>query len=118
MPSLHSDLINNEDNWVQPVLDHAATLAVVGIAAATDAAATRLTLTNLSTRAPTLLAFTLAAEPGSIHCGHNLTLCPAELRNATPVDNKMILFVGDDLNSAIPVVFEDTATQRSNAGAA
>ena len=36
----------------------------------------------------------------------------------TPFNNKMILFVGDDLNSAVPVVFEDIATRRGNNAAA
>ena len=58
-----------------------------------------------------------ANEPDSIYCGYNPTLCPADLGTVTPFDNKLVLFVGDDLNSAIPVVFEDTATRRSNAGA-
>ena len=58
MPSLYSDLVDNDDHWVQPVLDHAAALAVVGNAAASDVAASCLALTNLSTRTPTILAFT------------------------------------------------------------
>ena len=46
MPSLHSDLIDNDAHWVQPVLDHAAALTVVGNAATSDHSATRLALTN------------------------------------------------------------------------
>ena len=99
MPSLHSDIIDNDAHWAQPNLDHAAALAVVGIASATNADATRLALTNLSVRTPTVLAFTLANEPKSICCGCNPTLHPADIANVAPFDNKMILFIGDDLNS-------------------
>ena len=118
MPSLYSDIIDNDAHWAQPNLDHAAALGVVGIASAANADATRLALTNLSVRTPTVLVFMLENEPDSIYCGYNPTLYPADLGTVTPFNNKMVLFVGDDLNSAIPVVFENTATHRSNAGAA
>ena len=62
MPSLYSDIIGDDAHWAQPNLDHAATLGVVGIASATDAATTRLALTNLSVHTPTVLAFTLANQ--------------------------------------------------------
>ena len=86
MPSLYSDIINNDALWTQPNLDHAAALAVVGIASTTNADDTRLALTNLSVRTPTVLAFTLDNEPESIYCGYNPTLYPADLGNATPFD--------------------------------
>ena len=59
MPSLHSGLVNNNDHWAQPNLGHAALLAVIGNAANTDLTHSRLALTNLSTHAPTVIAFTL-----------------------------------------------------------
>ena len=88
MPSLCSDLVGNDDHWVQPNLDHAALLAVIGNAANTDFADSRLALTNLSTRAPTVIAFTLAAEPDCICCGHSPTVCPADVANATPFEQQ------------------------------
>ena len=118
MPSLYSDIIDNDALWTQPNLDHAAALAVVGIAATTNADDTRLALTDINVRTPTVLAFTLDNEPESIYCGYNPTLYPADLGNATPFDNKMMVFVGDNLNTAIPVVLENVSTRRSNAAAA
>ena len=65
MPILYSDLADNGGHWprVQPSLDHAAVLTVIGNATNTDFADSRLALTNLSTRVPTIIVFALAAEP-------------------------------------------------------
>ena len=59
MPSLHSDLVDNDDHWVQPSLDHAAFLG-------TDFVDSRLALTSLNTCAPTVVVFALAAKPDSV----------------------------------------------------
>ena len=102
-------------NWEAADPDYLGLLNVVGGAANTSHSHTALAILNTATRSPVCLAFILADEANTIYIGHSIMKFPGDVLNAIPYDNHIVVLVGDDLATAVPVVLPNEAFQRTNA---
>ena len=112
--TLYSDIVGEPTYWTNPNPDHATLLTTVGAGAATNSTDTARHLVNIATRSPTMLAFVLEGDEDHIHVGYNPTFYPAEIGHATPYDNLTVVFVGNNLATATPVVLPNDAHGRIN----
>ena len=113
MAALYSRIASNAALWSRHEPDYAAQLAVVGPAAASDRATTSTAIVNANAHSPTVVAFMLNADPTKIYIGHSPTRFPADMIEATPFDDHVMVLVGDDLDEASPVVIPAEAFTRS-----
>ena len=111
-PMLYSNIVNNADLWDQHDPDHGVLMGVVGGGAATNQTDTARHIVNTATRSPTMVAFILTGDEDHIHVGYNPTFYPAEVGNATPFDDLAVVFVGNNLVTATPVVLPAEAFAR------
>ena len=112
-PYLYSDIAADTNLWQDWDPDYLALLGVVGGAAAADRAVCGRALLNLATRTPTVLAFTVAGDEDYVYVGYNPTLYPADITSVSTIDNHLVLMVGNDLQTSIPVVLPHDAFGRT-----
>jgi hypothetical protein len=62
-------------------------------------------LAQLATRTPVALAFVSDAECDCIYVAHSITIFPADVTEATVMDNLAVGLLGDRPDSLVPVVF-------------
>ena len=112
--ALASALYGDADQWEDPTPNHTNWLGIVGSGAATNAADTRRHFAAMSIRSPLVLAFTAPGDTDHIYVGHSASLYPGNPTNACALDDKLVVLVGNDLNAAVPYVFDDPSFQRTN----
>ena len=107
-------LLNDPAKWLDPNPDYATLLLTVGndrtgVAATTVKAA----ILNIAQRSPVALAFVLNNDLDHIYVGHTPRLYPQDLTSATAMDNLVVVQVGNDPASSLPVVLPDAAFSRT-----
>ena len=113
-----SGLFADDTQWIDANPDWTQVLTLVGPGAAANAADAKKTVLNMAQRSPVTIAFTLTGDPGHIHIGHTVSTFTNDPLNASPYDDHLIVFVGDDLASAAPVLLPGDCFNRPNAFAA
>ena len=61
----------------------------------------------MATRSPVVLGFLLDGDPGFIHVGHSPHIFNPDPANATTYDSHIVVLVGNDLNTTVPVVLSN-----------
>ena len=107
-------LLNDPAKWLDPNPDYATLLLTVGndrtgVAATTVKAA----ILNIAQRSPVALAFVLNNDLDHIYVGHTPRLYPQDLTSTTAMDNLVVVQVGNDPASSLPVVLPDVAFSRT-----
>ena len=86
-----------------------------GSGATTNGPDTARGVVNATTNSPLVVVFTIQGEENYIHVGHSLSVYPQDLGMPTAFDNKVIALVGNDLASAVPIVFPADSWTRTAA---
>ena len=110
-----SDVVLEAGLWDDHRPDHTLLLATVGGAAATAGPAVSTALLNIAARSPTVLAFVLAGDIGHVHVGYAPTRFPGDLAFPTPHDGKMVVLIGNNIPTSVPVTLPATAFTRTGA---
>ena len=87
----------------------------LGSGATTNGPDTARGVVNATTNSPLVVVFTIQGEENYIHVGHSLSVYPQDLGMPTAFDNKVIALVGNDLASAVPIVFPADSWTRTAA---
>ena len=111
-PRLASGLAASGDLWEDPAPDHAAILGILGGGVPVDRADAARGLVNTAQRSPVALAFVVAGDCDYIHVGHTPTFYPARPGDPTVFDDHVAVLVGDNFDTAVPVVLPDVAFAR------
>jgi hypothetical protein len=89
-------------------------LNVIGPDSNTNGGATcKTAILNLAQRSPITVAFVLEGDPEHIQVGHTLSPFSNDPLRASPYDDHVIVFVGDDLASSTPVLLPNDAFSRT-----
>ena len=107
--ALASALYADATKWTDHDPDYGALMAVLGGGTAAAPSATSAPnaargLLNTAVRTPTALAIVLQDQPGYIYVVHSLTSFPANVAEATGYDNLIVGLMGDNINTALPLV--------------
>ena len=103
MPNLFSDIVGNAALWTRPDPPHADDLTAYGSAAGATNLVVKAGLAGLATTSPTVVAFMMAGDKDNIYLGYQPTLYPTDVSNATAFDKRVVLLVGNNLDSAVTV---------------
>ena len=104
---LFSTLLGDVAQWDNPNPHYNVLMTKVGHADHPDAlnsTAAAVMTVNLAQRSPVAIAFIVEGDDDHVHVGHSPSVYPADPSNPSPYDNLVVVLVGDDVNSAIPVV--------------
>ena len=102
-------------HWENHNPDYTPVVDLVGAPSANNHSQVATTILGLAARTPTVLLFQIAGEDDYVYIGHTPTRFPEDpLDNANPFNDKVVVLVGDDLASAVPVVLPVAAFQRTN----
>ncbi len=100
-------------NWTQPTPDYTTMQNAVGAASASTQAVCKADVLGVATRSPIVLAFVIDGDENNIHIGHSATLYPRDpLLAACPYNDRVVVLVGPDLATSVPVVLPDVAFQK------
>ena len=94
-------------NWEQPNPDYLVHLNTVGAGNASNTTVVSLAISNMATRSPVVLGFILEGDPGFVHIGHSPHIFNPDPTNATTYDSHIVVLVGNDLNTTVPVVLSN-----------
>ena len=109
-----ADYLQKTDHWENHDPDYVTLLNSIGAGSAATHSQVAATVLGLAARSPTVLLFQIEGDEDFIHIGHNPTRFPEDpLDAANPFNNKVVVLVGNDLASAVPVVLPDEAFQRT-----
>jgi hypothetical protein len=104
--TLTSALYTDNTKWVEatwsPAYDDI--LNVVGPTTKANASSCKAAILNLAQRSPITVAFILEGDPDHVQVGHTLTAFSNDPLRASPYNNHVIAFVGDNLSSTAPVL--------------
>ena len=106
---LASTLFADAAKWVAAAPDYGALLGQFGGAAATDAPTTRRGYADLASCSPMLVCFTYGDDPEHITVAHSPSHYPADPTTASVLDDLLVVLVGDNLNTAVPMVLHGDA---------
>ena len=104
---LFSTLLGDAAQWDNPDPYYTLLMTKVGHADHADCLnsnSSAVLTVNLAQRSPVAIAFIVEGDDDHVHVGHSPSIYPADPSNASPYDNLVVVLVGDDVNSAIPVV--------------
>ena len=107
-PSNFSDVVANHAFWDRPEPDHDTLLAAVGSTSQATRNVCKASLLSFAAHSPIVLAFSLSTDPNYVYVGHSPTLMAPDPMETTPYDNATVVFIGDNLATALPVVLPDT----------
>ena len=105
-------------NWELPNPDYLQHLDTVGGASGSASAQVSLAIGNLATRSPVVLGFVLEADPNYIHVGHSPQHHNPNPTSTTSFDEHIMVLVGNDLNTTIPLVISNANFSRPDAALA
>ena len=109
-----ADYLQKTDHWENHDPNYVTLLNSIGAGSAATHSQVAATVLGLAARSPTVLLFQIEGDEDFIHIGHNPTRFPKDpLDAANPFNNKVVVLVGNDLASAVPVVLPDEAFQRA-----
>ena len=69
-------------------------------------------LINLSQRSPVTVAFVVKGDEDHVHVGHSPSMYPADPTSVSPFDNLVVVLLGNDINSATPLVLPASSFAR------
>ena len=102
-------------HWENHNPDYTTIINLVGAPGGNTHPQIATSILGLAARTPTVLVFQIEGEEDYVYVGHSPTRFPEDpLDAANPYNNKVIVLVGDDLASAVPVVLPNAAFQRTN----
>ena len=102
-------------HWEQPNPDYLAHLNAVGGGTANDTGMVSLAMGNMATRSPVVIGFVLEDDPNYIHVGHSPQYFNPDPTNTTVYDEHIMVLVGNDLNTSVPLVISNAQFTRSAA---
>jgi hypothetical protein len=102
--TLVSALYTDDTKWIEAAPAYDSILNVIGPASNANTATCKTTILNLAQRSPITIAFILKGDPEHIQVGHTLSPFSNDPLRASPYNDHVIVFVGDDLTSAAPVL--------------
>ena len=102
-PSLYSDLTSNAALWPSHDPPYADIMNVLG-SGATNRADVMSGVVGLATRTPIVMAFVIQGDEDHVYMGHSPMTFPTDPLNTTPFDGRVVVFVGNDIASAVPMV--------------
>ena len=105
-------------NWTQPIPDYAVMQNALGAASASTQAVCKADVLGVATRSPIVVAFIIKGDDDNIHIGHSASLYPrGPLLPACPFNDRVVVVVGPDLATTVPVVLPDNTFQKRAATA-
>jgi hypothetical protein len=109
-----SQLLNDASKWLDPNPDYGTLLQTIGNdRTGVTSATVRTAILNIAQRSPVALAFVLDSDPDFIYVGHTPRVYPQDLTGTTPMDNLVVVHVGDDPDSCLAVVLPNNAFART-----
>jgi hypothetical protein len=111
--TLISALYADGTKWIEAAPAYDSILNVVGPDTNSNAATVKTTILNMAQRSPITVAFILEGDPEHIQVGHTLCAFSNDPLCASPYDDHVIAFVGDDLASAAPVLLPNDSFSRT-----
>ena len=105
-PLLFSNYFANDDNFSTPRPDHATLQAVLGEGTAVNSPDVSRAIVNTAARSPITVAVVLQGDEDNIYVGHSPTFYPADLMNATVMDDQVVLLLGDEVSSCVTIVLD------------
>ena len=102
--------------WIDADPDYAAFLPSVGhqdTAAGTTADTFKTALVNIAHRSPVAVAFVMTGDEDHIYVGHSPRVYPTDMTNTSAMDGLLVVLVGNDPDSCIPVVLPDADLTRT-----
>ena len=113
-----STLYADDTKWIEANPSYTEILDVVGAGANNNSNTCKTAILNLAQRSPLTVAFILNGDPDHIHVGHTITAFTNDPLRACPYDDHVVVFVGDDLASAAPVLLPTDSFARTAADVA
>ena len=111
---LASTLFADADQWDDHAPDHAAILTEIGGASARTAPQVAVSVLNLAQRSPVAVAFKITGDVEHIYVAHSLSLFPQDLLDHTAFDFQTVALLGNNFDTATPVVLSPDASGRIN----
>ena len=112
-PPLFSDIVDDDDLWDNPSPDYTTLMGLVGHGTNADRNACARSLIGINQHSPTVVGFQLDGDQDHIYIGYNPTFFPTDPTSTTPFDDHVMIFIGNNLNDAMPMVFEDAGFTRT-----
>ena len=102
-PPLYSTLAANAALWPSHDPPYADIMAALGsgVASRNDVMSG---VVGLATRTPIAIAFVIQGDEDHVYVGHSPMTFPSDPVATTPFDGRVVVFVGDDIASAVPMV--------------
>ena len=107
-----SDVASQARFWGTHQPDHATLLGLMGGAATHNQDACKASILGTGTHSPIVMALSLDSDPAHVYMCHSPTIVAPDPMQATPYDNKVLALIGNNLQTAIPVVLPDNAFAR------
>ncbi len=101
---LFSDYFAEPGHWDQHAPTTASIVGAVGEASGSNNLETMARMCNIALRSPVAVAFMLAGDTDHIYVGSNPTIFPPDPLEATAYDGNMVVLLGNNLQTATPVV--------------
>jgi hypothetical protein len=106
-------LYADNTKWIEAAPAYDSILNVVGPDTNSNAATVKTAILNMAQRSPITVAFILEGDPNHIQAGHTLCAFSNDPLRASPYDDHVIAFVGDDLASAAPILLPNDSFSRT-----
>ena len=112
-PSLFSTLASNAALWPSHDPPYADIMAALGSGTASRNEVMS-GVVGLATRTPIVLAFVIHGDEDHVYVGHSPMTFPNDPVSTTPFDGRVVVLVGDDVGSAVPMVLAPEHFGRSD----
>lgn len=100
--------------WDDHSPDHPTITSLIDGPNNADRNATPQNILNIAALSPMAIVFALASDKAHLCVAHILTRCPQDPATPQDGDDLLVGLVGNDFNTAVPVVFEEGAMARAN----
>ena len=111
--SLASTLFGDANKWITHQPDYPGLINQYGGAVGTNAAATRIGYPALANCSPILLCLTYANDPDHINVTHSPTIYLTDPTSHSPLDDSLIILVGDNLDNATALALHGESFQHT-----
>ena len=112
-PALFSTLASNAGLWPNHDPPYADIMAALGSGTASRNEAMS-GVVGLATRTPIVVAFVITGDEDHVYVGHSPMTFPTDPLATTPFDGRVVVLVGDDVGSAVPMVLPPEHFGRSD----
>ena len=104
-----ADLFNTPAVWSRHDPDFTVIDAAIGQTAAANGPNVAAGIHNLATRTPTVVCFMLDSDLDHIYVGHSPQVYPSDPTEVTPMDGRLVVFVGKRPNAHLRIVLPAAA---------